>query len=178
MTRKFISVEKWASHREIEHIRKVRTLEKLELKQYRVLLPLSNVESVIGLTHIAVAIAKKSKAEILFLHVDEVREKSPLVAEISDHVRIKPLFDPANEVAANENVAARSILNVSYRISQGIVNTAEEQECNFILVGRRKHPDFFERFFSSIIESVIRKFPGEVAVLHGILERQNINLYN
>ncbi|KAB2880386.1 hypothetical protein F9K33_05125 [bacterium] len=78
----------------------------------------------------------------------------------------------------NENVAARSILNVSYRISQGIVNTAEEQECNFILVGRRKHPDFFERFFSSIIESVIRKFPGEVAVLHGILERQNINLYN
>lgn len=164
----------YAANREIEHIRKVKSLERLERKEYKVLLPLANKKSVSSLTHIAVAIAKKSNAEILFLHVNEVKEKSPLVMELSDHKRAKPLFDIANEIAADEGVPARSILNVSHRISQGIVSTAEEEECNFILVGRQKNPDFFERFFSSVIDSVINKFPGEVAVLHGTFERENI----
>ncbi|MBL7995889.1 amino acid permease [bacterium] len=169
-----ITYKFYAADREIRHVRKVRSLERLERKQYKILLPLSNVRSVPSLTHIAMAVAKRSNAEILFFHVDEVREKSPLAAELSDQEKVKPLFDPANEIASSEGVPSRSILNVSYRISQGIVNTAEEEECNFILVGRRKDPDFFERFFSSIIDSVIHKFPGEVAVLHGTFERQSI----
>jgi len=164
----------YAANREVEHIRKVKSLDRLERKEYRVLLPLANKKSVSSLTHIAVAVAKKSNAEILFLHVDEVKEKSPLVMELSDHERAKPLFDNANEIAAEEGVPARSILNVSHRISQGIVNTAEEEECNFILVGRQKEPDFLERFFSSVIDSVVHKFPGEVAVLHGTFKRENI----
>ena len=164
----------YAIKREIKHIRNVKSLERLERKEYRVLLPLANKKSVSSLTHIAVAVARNSNAEILFLHVDEVKEKSPLVMELSDHERAKPLFDTANEIAEDEGVPARSILNVSHRISQGIVNTAEEEECNFILLGRQKNPDFFERFFSSVIDSVINKFPGEVAVLHGRFERENI----
>ncbi len=164
----------YAANREVEHIRKVKSLDRLERKEYRVLLPLANKMSVSSLTHIAVAVAKKSNAEIIFLHVDEVKEKSPLVMELSDHERAKPLFDSANEIAVAEGVPARSILNVSHRISQGIVSTAEEEECNFILVGRQKEPDFLERFFSSVIDSVVHKFPGEVAVLHGTFERENI----
>ena len=169
-----ITYKFYASHREIEHIRKVKSLDKLERKEYKVLLPLANTKSVSSLTHIATAIAKKSNAEILFLHVNEVKEKNPLVKELSGNESAAPLFDIGNEIAATEGVPARSILNVSHRISEGIVNTAEEEECNFILVGRQKDPDFFERFFSSIIDSIISRFPGEVAVLHGRFQRENI----
>ena len=169
-----ITYKFYAANREVEHIRKVKSLDRLERKEYRVLLPLANKKSVSSLTHIAIAVAKKSNAEILLLNVNEVREKSPLVTELSDREKAKPLFDTANEIAAEEGVPVRSILNVSHRISQGIINTAEEEECNFILLGRQKNPDFFERFFSSVIDSVINKFPGEVAVLHGRFERENI----
>ena len=169
-----ITYKFYASHREVEHVRKVKSLERLERKEYSVLVPLANKKTVSSLTHIAAAIAKKSNAEILFLHVDEVKEKSPLVTELSNHERAKPLFDIANEITEEEGVPAKSILNVSHRISQGIINTAEEEECNFILVGRQKDPDFFERFFSSIIDSVIHKFPGEVGVLHGRFVKENI----
>jgi nucleotide-binding universal stress UspA family protein len=169
-----VTYKSYAANREIEHVRKVKSLERLERKEYKVLVPLSNKKSVRSLTHLATAIAKKSRAQILFLHVNEVSEKSPLVSQLSDMDRAKPLFDSANEIASEEDVPTRSILNVSHRISQGIVNTAEEEECNFILVGRQKEPDFLERFFSSIIDSVISKFPGEVAVLHGRFERDNI----
>ena len=34
--------------------------------------------------------------------------------------------------------------------------------------------DFFERFFSSIIDSIIQKFPGEVAVLHGAFKKEDV----
>jgi len=169
-----ITYKFYAANREVEHIRKVKSLDRLERKEYRVLLPLANKKSVSSLTHIAIAVAKKSNAEILLLNVNEVREKSPLVTELSDREKAKPLFDTANEIAAEEGVPVRSILNVSHRISQGIINTAEEEECNFILLGRQKNPDFFERFFSSVIDSVINKFPGEVAVLHGRFEKENI----
>jgi len=169
-----ITYKFYAANREIEHVRKVKSLSRLEKKEYKVLLPLANIGSVPSLTHIGAAIAKKSNAEILFLHVNEVKEKNPLVKELSGNERAKPLFDIANEITEIEGVPARLILNVSHRISEGIVNTAEEEECNFILVGRQKEPDFFERFFSSIIDSVISKFPGEVAVLHGNFEKDKI----
>lgn len=164
----------YAANREVEHIRKVKSLDRLERKEYRVLVPLANKKAVASLVHVANAIAKKSNAEILFLHVNEVKEGNPLVTELSDSGGAKPLFDTANEIALEAGIPARSIINVSHRISQGIVNTAEEEECNFIVVGRQKKPDFFERFFSSVIDSVIHKFPGEVAVLHGIFEKENI----
>lgn len=164
----------YASKREIQHVRKVKSLEKLEMKQYKILVPLANHKSVTSLSHLANAIAQKSNAEIIFLHVNEVREGNPLVAELVDHEREKPLFDLANDIAANAGIRSRAILNVSHRISQGIVHTAEEEDCNFIILGREKNPDFFERFFSSIIDSVVSKFTGEVAVVHGSFEKEKI----
>jgi len=164
----------YAANREIEHVRKVKSLERLEKKEYRVLVSLGNKKTVASLTHIANAVAQKSNAEIIFLYVNEVKEGSPLVTELIHNERAKPLFDTANQIAAEAGVPARSILNVSHRMSQGIVNTGEEEECNFIIVGREKNPDFFERLFSSIIDSVIQKYPGEVAVLHGTFKREDI----
>ncbi|MEO8231041.1 MAG: amino acid permease [Ignavibacteriota bacterium] len=169
-----ITYKFYASHREVEHIRKVKSLEKLERKEYKILLPLANKKTVSSLTHIAVALAKKSNAEILFLHVDEINEKNPLVVELSDKAKANSLFDIGNSIAEMEGVPARSILNVSHKISEGIVNTSEEEECNFILVGREKNPNYFERFFSSIIDSVINKFPGEVAILHGTFKKEEV----
>jgi len=164
----------YSANKEIEHVRMVKSLEKLEKKEYKVLIPLANQKTVSSLTHIGCAIAEKSNAQILFLHVNEVREGNPLVSEINDIEKAKPLFDKANEVTNETGILTRSILNVSHRISKGIINTAEEEDCNFIIIGRQKNPDLIERFFSSIIDSVISKFPGEVAVLHGSFERDKI----
>ncbi|MEJ2272778.1 MAG: universal stress protein [Candidatus Bathyarchaeota archaeon] len=169
-----VAYKSYAANREIEYVRKVKSLDRLEKKEYRVLVPLANIKTVSSLTHVANAIAKKSNAEIIFLHVSEVKESSPLAAALSENERARPLFDTANQIATEAGIPARSILNVSHRISQGIIHTAEEEECNFIIVGREKNPDFFERFFSSIIDSVIHKFPGEVRYFMVHLKRKKL----
>ncbi len=164
----------YASKREIEHTRKTRTLEKLERKEYRILVPIANEETASSLSLIAHAIAKKNNAEIIFLHVTEVKEGTPLIAGTADIERANNLFKKAEAVISGSNITVRTIINVAHRISQGIVDTAIEEECNFIVVGREKHPNFFERFFSSIIDSVIAKAPCEVAVLHGKILSDNV----
>jgi amino acid transporter/nucleotide-binding universal stress UspA family protein len=164
----------YAAGREIRHVKKVRSLERLERKEYRILVPLANLRSVDSLAKVAEAIARKNNAAIIFLHVNEVHEGERLTAGATETEQAKALFEMAEAALANSNIPSWSILNVSHRISQGIVDTAIEEECNFIVVGREKHPRLVERVFSSIIDSLIAKAPCEVAVLHGQLAPDNI----
>ena len=157
----------YASKREIEHARKVLSLARLERKEYRILVPLANEKSVHGLATIAKALARGHQTEIIFLHVTEVREGEPLIAQAADAEPADALFTQAEAEMAESGLETRSILSVAHRVSQGIINTVVEESCNFVVMGREKNPRFLERFFASIIDSVIAKAPCEIAVLHG-----------
>ncbi len=164
----------YSSKRELEHLRKVQALERIERKDYSILVCLSNPESVNSLTSIAVAIARRNNAEIIFLHVIEVHEGQPLMAGLEETARAKPLLEEAESLALDSGIAARSIIQVSHRISQGIVETALTENCNFILIRRQKQTTFLARVFSSLIDTVLQKAPSEVAVLHGEFGRKKI----
>jgi amino acid transporter/nucleotide-binding universal stress UspA family protein len=167
--------EVYASKREVKHIQKVKALERIERKEYRILVCLSNPQSVNSLTHIAIAVAKKHNAEIIFLHVIEVGEGQHLMAGLDETARAKPLFEEAESLAEASGVPARSIIEVSHRISQGVVETAAMENCNFILIRRQKQPTFLDRVFSSLIDTVLQKSPSEVAVLHGEFKGEKIH---
>jgi amino acid transporter/nucleotide-binding universal stress UspA family protein len=166
--------EVYASKREVEHIQKVKALERIERKEYRILVCLSNPQSVNSLTHTAIAVARKHNAEIIFLHVIEVHEGQHLMAGLQETARAKPLFEEAESLASASGVPARSIIQVSHRISQGIVQTAAMENCNFILIRRQKQPTFLDRVFSSLVDTVLQKSTSEVAVLHGEFEVEKI----
>jgi amino acid transporter/nucleotide-binding universal stress UspA family protein len=157
----------YASRREVEHIRKVEALERIERKEYRILAALSNPRSVESLTAVSVALAKRHNAEIIFLNVIEVHEGQPLLAGMDEVARARPLLQQAESLAAAAAVPTHTIIEVSHRISQGIVQTAQEERCNFMVLGRQKRPTFLDRVFSSLIDTVIQRSASEVAVLHG-----------
>ncbi len=83
------------------------------------------------------------------------------------------MLEKAEDLIQKEGVPFRSIIKVSHRISQGIVDTAIEEQCNFIVTGRQKQPTFLDRVFSSSIDTVLQKASSEVAVLHGELHEKN-----
>jgi amino acid transporter/nucleotide-binding universal stress UspA family protein len=164
----------YASKREIEHVQKMEALERLEKKEYRVLVAVSNMNAAERLSGIAMAIARRNNAEILYLHVIEVRENQALEAGLKDRERALEFLEKATEFARESGLRVRSILKVARSISQGIVDVAEDQKCNFIILSRQKDPTFLERLFSSVIDSVLQKSPCEVAVLHGSLKSQPV----
>ncbi len=160
----------YAASREVEHIRKIKALERIEKKEYSILVCLSNKETVKSLTNIAMAVAKKHNGEIIFLNVVEVGEGQKLLSAMESNDDYTRLIQKAEEFTAKSEIKTRSILKFSHRISQGIVDTAIEENCNFIVAGRQKNPDFLQRVFSSLIDTVLQKAPSEVAILHGDLK--------
>jgi basic amino acid/polyamine antiporter, APA family len=164
----------YASKREIKYVQKMRALERLEKKEYRVLVAVSNMAAAERLSRITTAIAKKSNAVITYVHVIEVRENQKLGAGLVEREKAAAFLDKATEFISDLNVEIRSIIKVAHSISQGIVDVAEEENCNFIILSRQKDPTFLERLFSSVIDSVLQESPCEVAVLHGTLDSRPI----
>ncbi len=165
----------YASKREVEYAHKVQALERLEQKQYKILLCISKPSLVQSLTHIAIALAKKHNAEIIPLHVIEVGDGQPLLAGVEEKARVMPILEETEALIEEHGIPVRSVLEISHRISQAILETAQEEKCNFIILGRQKQPTFLDRFFSSIIDNVIQQAPCEVAVLHGKFDSEKIH---
>jgi len=165
----------YASRWEVEHVGKVRQLGRIERKQYRVLVCLSNPKSLSALTAVGVAIAKKHTADVLFLHVIEVHEGKSLEVGLTETSRVKPMLEEATSIAEADGVPARSLIEVSHRISRGIVDIALEEDCNFIVVARQRHQAFLERVFSSLLDTVFQKSTAEVAVVHREFNRGGIH---
>ncbi len=159
----------YASKREVEYVRKVTALERLERNEFTILVPLSNPATAKGLVSIAIAIAKRRDAEILLLHVIEVEQGMPLRAGLEQGKEVVPLLDEARAQVEKAGIPVRSIVEVAHRISQGILGTAIEEEANFIILGRAKHQTFLDRLNASVIDTVLDKAPCEVAILHGPL---------
>jgi amino acid transporter/nucleotide-binding universal stress UspA family protein len=164
----------YAAHREIEHVRKVRALERIERKEYSILVCLSNPETVYSLTSIAVAMARAHQGEVIFLHVIEVGEKQPLSAGLEETYRINDLASQASSLAEKTGVPHRFIIKISHRISKGIIETATEEDCNFIVLSRQKKPTVLDRVFSSMMDTILHRSPSEVAVMHGSIPQDGI----
>jgi amino acid transporter/nucleotide-binding universal stress UspA family protein len=170
----FVVYRFYASGREVKHAQKVRALERLESKQYRILVAISKPDWIKDLSAIALALAHKYDAELIFHHVVEVEPGEPLTFFPPEQERISGMLEEAANTARELGFSARAILRASHRVSQGIIETVEEEECNFVVMGRGKHPTFLKRYFSSAIDSIIQDSPCEVAVLHGHLPRHGV----
>jgi basic amino acid/polyamine antiporter, APA family len=166
--------ELYARKRDVEHIRKTKALERIEKKDYRILTCLSNPTSLSNLSQISFAIAKKHDAQIIFLNVVEVHEGQKLMKGFNYSEIARPLLEEAQSNAQECGFRVRGLVKITHRISQGIVDTAIEEDCNFVIIGRQKHPSFLDRVFSSLIDTVLYKSPSEVAVLHGNIVKDNI----
>jgi nucleotide-binding universal stress UspA family protein len=164
----------YAAHREVAHARRISALTSLEQKEFRILVCLSSPKAIASLTQIAIAFAKRNKSELKFLHVIEVHEGQKLPAGALEAERVLPLLSDAANMAAAEGIPAGTIVQVSHRISHGIVEVADEERCNLLVLGRQKRPGFAYRVFSSLVDNVVGHSASEVAVLHGTFEKEQV----
>ncbi len=164
----------YASKREVQHSAKVKALAALERREYRILVPISNPHSMGDLLTIAAAIAKQHDGHVLQLHVVEVGDGVKLEAGREEASRVMPLLEKGEDILDQLGVRHSSLLKVSHRISQTIVETARDESCNFVLLGRSRSPSFVQRLFTSVIDGVVHDSPCAVAVLHGSLPASGV----
>ncbi len=159
----------YASKKEQQALDFAKYMKRIEKMEYRILTAITNPQTCRAILRAAIPIAKKHQGEIVNLSVAEVPDGQPLLMGMDQVAELQPPLEQAVELARQEQVPARSIIKYSHRISHGIVDTAREEDCNFILVGRARNLNFIERLFASIVDRVTQQAPVEVGVVIGNL---------
>ncbi len=161
----------YAAPKEEEALDRIARIEKVERREYQVLVAVSSPRTVESLVEVGAAIARRHGGELVCLGLVEVPEDQPLLAGLDETGKLDKLVQGAVRQAAEAGVSARGIIKVTHRISLGIVETAREEGCNFIVMGRRRHPTFFEWIFAATVDNVLRDAPCNVAVVGGRVRR-------
>jgi amino acid transporter/nucleotide-binding universal stress UspA family protein len=144
-----------------------RWMERVERREYRVLVAVSSRRTMPSLLEAAIAVAQRHRGEIVVLTVAEVPEGESLLAGRGAARELEPLLEDASRLAAAAGVPARTVLKIARRVSQGILETAREEECNFLLVGRPQSSSLLERLVASIVERVLQDAPCQSGVVYG-----------
>jgi amino acid transporter len=160
---------RYSRTREAALVEHEKWMERVERREYRVLVAVSSRRTMPSLLEAAIAVAQPHQGEIVVLTVAEVPEGESLMAGRQAARGIEPLLEDASRLAAAAGIPARPVLKIARRISQGILETAREEECNFLLVGRPQSSSILELLVASIVERVLQDAPCQSGVVYGRL---------
>jgi APA family basic amino acid/polyamine antiporter len=162
----YIAYSKGAK-RTLERERVIRYLmAKQARKEYKILVPIANPDTMKSLVTVAAAIASKFDGEILLLSVVEVPYYVPLERGVARTGDYRPQLLLAEKICEREGVAdVKRMIKISHRLSHGILETAREENCNFIVMGRVSRASLSDRLLATVIDAVLENAPCDVAVV-------------
>ncbi len=156
--------------REIAQEAHAKWMQRIERREYRVLVTVSNPETMPSLVAAATVLASERGGEVVVLAVSEVPEGVSLMTGRNRARDQEPLLDQAIQRATAQGVPARSVVKIAHRVSDGILQTAREEDCNFLMLGQPAATSLLERLVASITERVLDAAPCQVGILYGRLD--------
>ena len=118
-------------------------------QDYRVLLPVANLEHVEQLASLAAALAQANEGQVLALHI----QSDPSAVE-----QIPPVLRRAEQIVAEAGIPVRAIVKVARDAVSGILQTAREIEADVIVMGWRpslRPPRTRERLLGSTLDPLL-----------------------
>ncbi|HSR34369.1 MAG TPA: universal stress protein, partial [Anaerolineae bacterium] len=139
--------------------------EQIVPRDYKVLIPLANVEQARMMGILGAAIAKENKGEVLALHVVRV----PVQLSISDGRMFlregKPIMEQAIHQAKEMDVPVHTMIRLDRHVGRAITETAKERRVDLMLLGWPGHTSSPHNAFGSVIDLVAVNPPCDLAVV-------------
>ncbi len=164
----------YARQREHAFQERVQWMERLERKEYRVLVSIANAKSIPTLMETASALARDHDGTIVVVTVVEVPEGESLLTGRAAARSRETLLNDAVAYAASRGVTATPVVKIARRISYAIVQTAREERCNFLIMGQPTGHSFLDRLVAGIVDRVLSRAPCHVGVVYGTITKDNI----
>ncbi len=159
----------YSRRRETAYGERTAWMERIERKEYRVLVAVSSPKTVPALMEAALAIAIKHHGEIVAITIAEVPEGESLMTGRRQVKELEAVLAIAVDYAKERGVEVRPVVKIGRRISHSLLQSAREEECNFLLLGQAHAQSFFERLVSTVVERVLEDAPCQVGVVYGSL---------
>jgi amino acid transporter/nucleotide-binding universal stress UspA family protein len=163
----FVFYRLYSQRRETAFSEREVWMERIQRKEYRVLVAISSPRTVISLMETALAIARKHNGELVAVSVAEVPEGESLLAGRRLVRELEPVLEQAVAYGRQRDVTVRPVVKIGRRISQALLQTAREEQCNFLVIGQPHTQSLFERIVSTIVERVLEDAPCQVGVVYG-----------
>lgn len=124
-------------------------------EEERILIPLSNAETVGELIALGTAIkSRKNKARMVAVSIIKSDNTDPAVLKMSEM-----LLEKASKAATATDHQVQSLLRYDLNIVNGIRNVAKEHKITDIVLGLRTQKDISDTFLGKLTEEVLSKCP-------------------
>ncbi len=154
----------YARRRDRAHARVVAVREATARNEYRILACISNPGHARHILELSRLLAKRFDGEIVALNVVEVPDGEVLARGLDDVDEAQRLLEAAI-TDHDEERPIRALVKVGHRTSWAITETAIEENCNLIVMGRARRATFVERLAATIVDRVVRSAPAQVIVV-------------
>jgi uncharacterized hydrophobic protein (TIGR00271 family) len=135
--------------------------------EYRILIPVANPSTAEALINAGSTLARARGGEVLALQVVVVPEQTSLLAGRRAARERWAFLDRAVKHAQAVGVPVHPIVRIAHSPVEGILDTANEESCDLILMGWRGEPTAQSYELSPVIDPVVIQAPCDVAVLKG-----------
>ena len=153
--------------REIERVKvpKRAPLSKEHLAKYRVLIPVEDPKNT-PLVDIGAIVASREGGELLLLSVVEVPKAVPLDAIDRKLVEDRSkMLEKLQRIGEARGVATRAVVAVSHEVVTAIIDTAEEEAANMIMLGWKGHTASQKRVLGRKMDEIIHRTPCDLIVV-------------
>jgi len=124
--------------------------------RYRILVPISEPALTPAIIDVAASIAADREGEIVAVRVALVPEQVQGSIEDAHVERERRLLDTARSRAAERGVACSSILRVGHHLARAILETAEEHECDLIVLAWKGSTATTRRLLGEDVDTILR----------------------
>jgi amino acid transporter/nucleotide-binding universal stress UspA family protein len=145
---------------------------------YRVLVPVANPDSLSTLLPPAVHAAKTNNGKVTLLHIVTVPSPTPLSSGYRYLEASDALQEQAISMVRDEEVAVEYIVRVARRVAPAIIDTAQEQQADLVVIGWQSVKDQqgattvgqnIDQVLSEVNCDVLMLQPGDTAAARRIL---------
>lgn len=139
--------------------------EAAERRDYRILACVGEPSHADTTLRAAANVARHYDGELIVLSVVEVPDRDLLELGTARAREVKDVLDRVVAGLRQDGLFVRVVVKISHRISFGISETALEERCNLIVMGRARHRGLLGRFAATIVDRVVRTAPAQVVVV-------------
>lgn len=138
-------------------------------RNYTILVPLADLHEAPRLIRVASAlmplISRGERGRVVALGIVEIPEDLALTHGAVPARMHRQLLGRLRRVGTSPSVELRTVVRVSRQVWQGIVEAAQEERADLILLGWKGSADARDEIFGATIDQAVKKAPCDIAVV-------------
>ncbi len=139
----------------------------IDRERFSVLVPVGDPARSANLLRVAHSILQVEPGNLMLLHVITVPDQLPVSIGREFVNEVRPIIDQAAGQAEEMGLAATRLVRVGHRTADAIIDTVEETQANFVVMGWQGDVSDPQTIIGSNIDRIVKKAHANVVVVRG-----------